>query len=43
MGKILTDDKVSEEKRLRLEKVSMSTTSWENHLRLTGMRVLSLG
>ena len=43
LGKILTDDNVSEEKRLRLEKVSMSTTSWDNHLRLTGMRVLSLG
>jgi inositol-polyphosphate multikinase len=39
LGKILTDDLVSEEKRLRLEKVSMSTTSWENHIRLTGMRV----
>jgi 1D-myo-inositol-tetrakisphosphate 5-kinase/inositol-polyphosphate multikinase len=39
LGKVLTDEKVSEEKRVRLEKVSMSTTSWENHLRLTGMRV----
>jgi inositol-polyphosphate multikinase len=39
LGKILTDEFVSEEKRMRLEKVSMSTTSWDNHLRLTGMRV----
>jgi len=39
LGKILTDEFVSEEKRIRLEKVSMSTTSWENHIRLTGMRV----
>ena len=39
LGKILTDEFVSEEKRIRLENVSMSTTSWDNHLRLTGMRV----
>lgn len=39
LGKILTDEFVNEEKRIRLEKVSMSTTSWDNHLRLTGMRV----
>ena len=42
LGKILTDEFVSEEKRIRLEKASMSTTSWENHLRLTGMRVYPL-
>jgi inositol-polyphosphate multikinase len=42
LGKVLTDELVSEEKRLRLEKVSMSTTSWENHIRLTGMRVCPL-
>ena len=40
LGKILTDDNVTDEKRLRLKKVSMSTTSWDNHLRLTGMRVI---
>lgn len=39
LGKILTDDKASEEKRRRLEKVSMGTTSWDNHIRLAGMRV----
>jgi inositol-polyphosphate multikinase len=39
LGKILTDEYVSEEKRIRLEKSSRSTTSWEHHLRLTGMRV----
>jgi inositol-polyphosphate multikinase len=39
LGRMLTDEHVSEEKRARLEKVSMSTTSWENHMRLTGMRV----
>lgn len=39
LGKILTDEYVTEEKRIRLEKSSMSTTSWEHHLRLTGMRV----
>jgi len=39
LGKILTDEKASEEKRLRLEKVSMATTSWDNHIRLAGMRV----
>jgi 1D-myo-inositol-tetrakisphosphate 5-kinase/inositol-polyphosphate multikinase len=43
LGKILTDEKVTEEKRLRLEKVSMTTTSWEHHLRLTGMRVCLFG
>ena len=41
LGKILTDWYVTEEKRLRLEKVSQSTTSWENHFRITGMRVSS--
>jgi inositol-polyphosphate multikinase len=39
LGKTLTDENVTEEKRRRLEKVSMSTTSWDNHLRLSGMRV----
>lgn len=39
LGKVLTDERVSEEKRLRLEKVSMGTTSWVHHIRLTGMRV----
>ena len=39
LGKVLTDDKASEAKRLRLEKVSRGTTSWDNHLRLAGMRV----
>jgi hypothetical protein len=39
LGKILTDEHVTEEKRIRLEKTSMSTTSWEHHLRLTGMKV----
>ena len=39
LGKVLTDEKASEAKRLRLEKVSMGTTSWDNHLRLAGMRV----
>ena len=39
LGKVLTDEGVSEEKRVRLEQVSQRTTSWENHLRLTGMRV----
>lgn len=41
LGKVLTDEYVTEAKRFRLEKVSMSTTSWENHLRITGMRVHS--
>jgi 1D-myo-inositol-tetrakisphosphate 5-kinase/inositol-polyphosphate multikinase len=41
LGKVLTDEKASEEKRLRLEKVSMGTTSWDNHIRLAGMRVSS--
>jgi inositol-polyphosphate multikinase len=41
LGKVLTDEYVTEEKRIRLEKVSMATTSWENHLRITGMRVCS--
>ena len=39
LGKVLTDEFASEEKRLRMENVSMSTTSWDNHLRLAGMRV----
>ena len=39
LGKILTDEKASDEKRRRLEKVSMGTTSWDNHIRLAGMRV----
>ena len=39
LGRVLTDEYVSEEKRIRLENVSRSTTSWEHHLRLTGMRV----
>lgn len=39
LGRILTDDFVSEEKRLRLEKTSRSTTSWDHHLRVTGMKV----
>ena len=39
LGKILTDEFVSEEKRIRLRQASMSTTSWDNHFRLTGMRV----
>ena len=42
LGKVLTDEKVSEEKRIRLEKSSRATTSWEHHIRLTGMRVPSL-
>ena len=42
LGKILTDEYVSEEKRIRLEKDSMRTTSWESHMRLTGMRVYIL-
>jgi 1D-myo-inositol-tetrakisphosphate 5-kinase/inositol-polyphosphate multikinase len=42
LGKILSDDLVSEEKRLRLEKTSRGTTSWEHHIRLTGMRVFPL-
>jgi hypothetical protein len=42
LGKVLTDEKASEEKRLRLEKVSIGTTSWDNHIRLAGMRVLPL-
>jgi Inositol polyphosphate kinase len=42
LGKILTDEFVSEEKRIRLENVSRQTTSWEHHLRLTGMRVFPL-
>ena len=42
LGKILTDEFVTEEKRIRLEKSSMSTTSWEHHFRLTGMRVRQL-
>jgi hypothetical protein len=42
LGKVLTDEKASEEKRLRLEKVSMGTTSWDNHIRLAGMRVSPL-
>jgi inositol-polyphosphate multikinase len=42
LGRILTDEFVSEEKRIRLENVSRSTTSWEHHLRLTGMRVLPI-
>ena len=40
LGKVLTDEKTPEAKRLRLENVSKSTTSWDHHLRLTGMRVL---
>jgi inositol-polyphosphate multikinase len=39
LGRVLTADYATEEKRARLEKVSMSTTSWEHHLRITGMRV----
>ena len=39
LGRVLTADYVTEEKRRRLEKVSMSTTSWDHHLRITGMRV----
>jgi len=42
LGKILTDEYVTEEKRIRLEQSSMSSTSWEHHLRLTGMRVYHL-
>lgn len=39
LGRVLTADYAPEEKRIRLENVSMSTTSWEHHLRITGMRV----
>jgi len=39
LGKVLTDEHVDEEKRERLKRSSMSTTSWDHHLRLTGMRV----
>lgn len=41
LGKVLTAEYASEDKRRRLEKVSLSTTSWDHHLRITGMRVLS--
>jgi inositol-polyphosphate multikinase len=39
LGRVLTDEECEEEKRIRLQRSSMSTTSWEHHLRLTGMRV----
>jgi len=42
LGKVLTDEHVDESKRERLMKSSMSTTSWDHHLRLTGMRVRPL-
>jgi 1D-myo-inositol-tetrakisphosphate 5-kinase/inositol-polyphosphate multikinase len=39
LGRVLTDEDCEEEKRIRLQRSSQSTTSWEHHLRLTGMRV----
>jgi len=42
LGRVLTDEECEEEKRIRLHRSSMSTTSWEHHLRLTGMRVTSI-
>jgi hypothetical protein len=39
LGRVLTDEHAVEEKRIRLHKSSLSTTSWDHHLRLTGMRV----
>ncbi|WPK27219.1 hypothetical protein PUMCH_004596 [Australozyma saopauloensis] len=39
LGAVLVDDTVSEEKRLRLAKVSAETTSGSLHLRVCGMKV----
>lgn len=43
LGKVLVDDTVSEEKKLRLDKVSASTTSGSLHFRICGMKIHKAG
>jgi len=39
LGRVLWDESASEEKRVRMERRAMETTSWETGLRLTGFHV----